>query len=105
MYSLTPSFFGFHLGRYHTKNESIYLNALDITLEFGKYDYNPEGIREIQRGILDFAEQYLEHFEAFPYMFRISGRDAYAPMLVAASYNERYLKEMENRFQLEIAVN
>ena len=27
------------------------------------------------------------------------------PMLVAASYNERYLKEMEKRFQLEIAVN
>ena len=103
--SLTPSFFGFHLGRYHTKNESVYLNALDITLEFGKYDYNPEGIREIQRGILDFAEQYLDHFGAFPYMFRISGRDAYAPMLVAASYNERYLKEMEKRFQLEIAVN
>ena len=76
-----------------------------ITLEFGKYDFNPEGIREIQRGILDFAEQYLDHFGAFPYMFRISGRDAYAPMLVAASYNERYLKEMEKRFQLEIAVN
>lgn len=103
--SLTPSFSGFHLGRYHTKNESIYLNALDITLEFGKYDYNPEGIREIQRGILDFANQYQEHFGAFPYMFRISGRDAYAPMLVAASYNERYLKAMEKRFQLEIAVN
>ena len=24
----------------------------------------------------------MEHFEKFPYMFRISGRDAYAPMLV-----------------------
>lgn len=67
--------------------------------------FNPEGIREIQRGILDFAEQYLEHFGAFPYMFRISGRDAYAPMLVAASYDERYLKMIEKRFQLEIAVN
>lgn len=103
--SLTPSFQGFHNGRYQTEKESIYLETVDITLEFGRYDFNPEGIREIQRGILDFAEQYLEHFGAFPYMFRISGRDAYAPMLVAASYNERYLKEMEKRFQLEIAVN
>lgn len=103
--SLTPSFQGFHDGRYQTEKESIYLETVDITLEFGKYDFNPEGIGEIQRGILDFAEQYLEHFGAFPYMFRISGRDAYAPMLVAASYNERYLKEMEKRFQLEIAVN
>lgn len=103
--SLTPSFQGFHNGRYQTEKESIYLETVDITLEFGRYDFNPEGIGEIQRGILDFAEQYLEHFGAFPYMFRISGRDAYAPMLVAASYNERYLKEMEKRFQLEIAVN
>ena len=103
--SLTPSFQGFHDGRYQTEKESIYLETVDITLEFGKYDFNPEGIGEIQRGILDFAEQYLEHFGAFPYMFRISGRDAYAPVLVAASYNERYLKEMEKRFQLEIAVN
>ena len=103
--SLTPSFQGFHNGRYQTEKESIYLETVDITLEFGRYDFNPEGIGEIQRGILDFAEQYLEHFGEFPYMFRISGRDAYAPMLVAASYNERYLKEMENRFQLEIAVN
>ena len=105
LYSLTPSFQGFHDGRYQTEKESIYLETVDITLEFGKYDFNPEGIREIQRGILDFAEQYLEHFGAFPYMFRISGRDAYAPMLVAASYDERYLKMIEKRFQLEIAVN
>ena len=103
--SLTPSFQGFHNGRYQTEKESIYLETVDITLEFGKYDFNPEGIGEIQRGILDFAEQYLEHFGAFPYMFRISGRDAYAPMLVAASYDERYLKMIEKRFQLEIAVN
>lgn len=103
--SLTPSFQGFHNGRYQTEKESIYLETVDITLEFGRYDFNPEGIGEIQRGILDFAEQYLEHFGAFPYMFRISGRDAYAPMLVAASYDERYLKMIEKRFQLEIAVN
>lgn len=103
--SLTPSFQGFHDGRYQTENESIYLEAVDITLEFGKYDFNPEGIKEIQRGILDFAGQYLEHFGAFPYMFQISGRDAYAPMLVAGSYDERYLKMIEERFQLEIAVN
>lgn len=103
--SLTPSFQGFHNGRYQTEKESIYLETVDITLEFGRYDFNPEGIGEIQRGILDFAEQYLEHFGEFPYMFRISGRDAYAPMLVAASYDERYLKMIEKRFQLEIAVN
>lgn len=36
--SLTPSFQGFHDGRYQTEKESIYLETVDITLEFGKYD-------------------------------------------------------------------
>lgn len=48
---------------------------------------------------------YHDRFKGFPYMFNISGRDAYAPMLVAASHNERYLKMVEKRFQLEIMVN
>ena len=72
---------------------------------FGSYDANPEGIREIQRGIFDFVKEYVTHFKNFPYMLRISGRDAYAPMLVAASHHEKYLKEMEKRFHLEINVN
>lgn len=70
------------------KTEDRYLPDLDITLQFGKYDANQEGIKEIQQGILDFAADYKEHFKDFPYMFNISGRDAYAPMLVAASHNE-----------------
>lgn len=70
-----------------------------------KYDANQEGIKEIQHGILDFAADYKEHFKDFPYMFNISGRDAYAPMLVAASHNEKYLKAIEKKFDLEINVN
>lgn len=103
--SPTPSFKGFHNGSWNKGGTEVYLRNLDITLEFGKYDENQDGIREIQRGILDFAEQYAEHFRDFPYMFNISGRDAYAPMLVAASYNERYLKMIEKRFAFEITVN
>lgn len=103
--SPTPSFRGFHDGSWDKGGLAVYLQDLDITLEFGEYDHNREGIKEIQRGILEFADQYVSHFAAFPYMFRISGRDAYAPMLVAASHNERYLKMIEKRFDLEIAVN
>lgn len=76
-----------------------------VTLRFGRYDANQEGIKEVQQGILDFAHQYCEHFKDFQYMFNISGRDAYAPMLVAASYNEKYLKTIEKKFALEINVN
>ncbi len=76
-----------------------------VGLVFGKYDANQDGIREIQRGILAFVKEYREHFRTVPYMFRISGRDAYAPMLVAASYKEKYLKAIEQRFALEIHVD
>lgn len=103
--SPTPSFKGFHDGYWDSDALTVHLDRPDITLEFGDYDYNLDGIRQIQRGILDFAEQYLAHFSEFPYMLRISGRDAYAPMLVAAGYNEKYLRVMEKRFDLEIAVN
>lgn len=76
-----------------------------VGFSFGKYDENIEGIKEIQRGILDFAQEYSIRFKDFPYMFNISGRDAYAPMLVAASHNEKYLKAIEKKFALEINVN
>ena len=72
--------------------------------KFGKTDVNPELAREIQSGILDFVREYRSHFKDQPEMFRISGRDAYAPMLAAAGHKERYLKEMRKRFQLEISV-
>lgn len=73
-------------------------------LSFGEYDSNLPGMIEIQQGILDFAHQYYEHFKAFPYMFRISGRDAYAPMLLAASCKESYLKTIEGMFDPEVNV-
>ena len=117
--SPTPQFQGFYKGRGKAGekqgtsegtdgmlSESFrYLKDLDITLAFGKYDANQEGIREIQRGILDFVTEYRERFQKFPYMFCISGRDAYAPMLAAASRGERYLKAIEKKFNLEIHVN
>ncbi len=65
---------------------------------------NPEGMQEIQRGIMDFVTDYKMHFDLVPYMFHISGRDACAPMLLAASYREQYLKIMAERFALEKGV-
>lgn len=91
--SPTPSFLGYSYDR----------NG-NICAKLGSYEANQTGIRDIQRGILDFAEEYLAHFGSHTEMLRISGRDAYAPMLVAASYNERYLKEIKKQFRLEISV-
>ena len=101
--SPTPQFKGFYKGKLE-KDNTQYLKKLDISLAFGKYDANQEGIKEIQKGILDFVQEYCEHFKDFPYMFHISGRDAYAPMLVATSHNEKYLKTIEKKFNFDIGV-
>lgn len=74
-------------------------------LRFGKYDDNQEGIKQIREGILDFVNDYLVHFGEYSYMLNISGRDAYAPMLVAASKDEKYLRAIGKRFNLDINVN
>lgn len=103
--SPTPQFKGFYMGNKAVGHaESQYLEDLDITLAFGEKDANLKGIQEIQSGIMDFVKEYHKRFQEFPYMFHISGRDAYAPMLVAASHHEKYLKEMEKKFHLEINV-
>ncbi len=73
-------------------------------LHFGKKDYNPEGIAEIQNGIMDFVQTYKVRFKDYPYMFNISGRDAYAPMIAASGNHEKYFKEIEKKFELNINV-
>ncbi len=71
----------------------------------GKEDENPEGIAEIRRGILDFISEYTKRFEQFPYMLRIEGRDAYAPILAASGKREHYLRAMAKRFDLHVNVD
>ena len=75
-----------------------------VAFHFGKFDPNQKGIHEIQQGILDFVEEYTKHFKDEPFMFHISGRDAYAPMLAAASNQEKYLKKIYENFQIEIGI-
>lgn len=86
--SPTPQLKGFHL---NVKNGLV----------FGEYDKNLEGIREIQKGILAFVREYQKHFGDSSFMYQISGRDAYAPMLLAAGKGENYLKEIEQRFFIQ----
>lgn len=75
-----------------------------VSFQFGKTDANLEGIKEIQRGILDFIKDYMHYFEKEPYMGNISGRDAYAPILCASGNKEAYLKAVEKKFQFEVNV-
>lgn len=89
--SPTPQFHGF---QWNDKEDTV-------QFVFGEYDANQEGIKQVQQGILDFVSDYRNHFFEFDYMFNITGRDVYAPMLVAASKNEKYLKVIERKFALE----
>lgn len=76
----------------------------EIKLCFGRTEENQEGIYEIQKGILDFVREYQIHFANRPEMFRISGRDAYAPMITAGSFEEKYLKKIYEKFGLSVQV-
>ena len=75
-----------------------------IKLYFGKTDAYIKGIMRIRKGIMDFVNDYRIHFGKKQYMFNISGRDAAAPMLIAASHNERYLKDIAAGFDFVIDV-
>ncbi len=98
--SPTAQFLGFGFKRDEKGNKTE-----ELDFHFGSLDKNQEGIKEIQRGILDFVTEYLKCFHAFPYMMNISGRDAYAPMLLATSKNEKYLKAVAKQFGLDVNVS
>lgn len=89
-----PSFQGFYLREGTGEPE----------LRFQSPEPNGEGIRRIREGIMDFVADWREHFGTLPYMFRISGRDAYAPMLLAASHDGRYLRALYRPYDLRMAV-
>lgn len=92
--SPTPQFLGFELDE--VSGEVLYL--------FGKMDANPEGMKEIQSGILDFVRDYQKHFSGYPYLFCVSGRDAYAPILAASGNKKAYLKTLKKKFEFEANV-
>lgn len=77
----------------------------NIIPKFGKLEKNSDRINDIQDGILDFIADYSKCFEKYPYMHAISGRDAYAPMLLAMSKNERYLRHIYKSFDFTIGIN
>lgn len=102
--SPTRQFLGFRDAGEMRDGDILWEDDQSVAFHFGKYDPNQKGICEIQQGILDFADEYMEHFKEEPYMLRISGRDAYAPMLAAAGQQEKYLKEIAGRFWIEIGI-
>lgn len=53
---------------------------------------NPQTVRLIHRGAIDFVEDYTAHFGGIPYMLDISGSDAYAPFLTAIREGNVYFR-------------
>lgn len=60
-------------------------------------------INEIQKGIYDFCRIYAEEFEKYPYIYNISGHDAYCPFRMAIR-NTEYIKNIAGKFILSRSV-
>lgn len=97
-------FLGFRSAEEMSAGDVIWERDQSVAFHFGRLDPNQKGICEIQQGILDFVKEYMVHFKDEPCMLRISGRDAYAPMLLAAGHQEKYLKKISEKFQIEIGI-
>ena len=66
-------------------------------LQFRRAPNNEDKIREIHRGILDFVEQWGKIEQQLGMEIPISGRDAYAPMLLALNRkNKKFLHDLED---------
>ena len=70
-------------------------------LRYGKQDVSPDAANEIRKGITCFVNEYSERFKEYPFMFNISGRDAYAPMIIAMSRGGKYLKALAGKTGFE----
>lgn len=64
-----------------------------------------EKVEEIQRGILDFVKEYKRIQKKVPELARISGRDAYAPMVnVEGEKNREFVREIRELLDEENVV-
>mgnify|MGYP002592227046 CR=1 FL=1 len=64
----------------------------DYKCRFKEYDGNTSEVLAVQYGILEFVEKWKFYYKDNPTFFNISGRDAYAPMILAMSGN--YMKNI-----------
>lgn len=91
--STKPSFKGFYFD-----------SQGQVELKFSEPEKNPEGIEDIWKGIIEFVTDYEQHFNGYDFMFNISGRDAYAPMILATGRNRAYIKKIYKEFDLQVPV-
>ena len=76
-----------------------------IKLEFGTPEIeNYKFISEIQKGIMDFTNDYMLHTHQYPFLLNISGNDAYTPFQVLAS-NTEYFKKYFSDFTYSIVTD
>ncbi len=73
----------------------------EFELENGKYKpvfekdvKNELYVREVQRGELNFVNEYIKTFKNYPFMRNISGSDAYSPFMDAMKNNKKYIDKV-----------
>lgn len=70
------------------------LNGECYELVFDEKAENELYIREIQKGEVDFIDEYTQNFEKYPYMRNISGSDAYTPFMDTMKHSKRYIDKV-----------
>lgn len=73
---------------------------------YGKKEAHREQILRIQKGIMDFVEDYGKYFPTFltGQVGRIEGRDAYAPLLLFLQ-DKKVRKKLEALFKWDTSEN
>lgn len=76
--------------------KGFYPDGDTYRLRFRENRAQPEQIREIHRGILDFVRLFLDTEARLGVQIPVSGRDAYAPMLpVLHGRNQKFMRSLE----------
>lgn len=65
---------------------------------------NAEAVKLIHKGAEDFCEDYIKAFNEYPYMFNISGSDAYGPFLSAIRDGGKYFSSVLGECSFNVGV-
>lgn len=84
--------------RFYLKND----NSIGFEFEVPDTENNPF-IKEIQKGILDFANEYYRHWKFLPYMLDIPGSDA-AVNIQNITVQKDYIKKLFSDFRYNMGV-
>lgn len=74
--------------------KGFYFESGKVQFAWGRPEKFEKEIQNIQEGILDFVSQYWRFAQKYSILEKISGRDAYAAMILVETENREYVNEV-----------